>query len=48
MVPKNKESDQSLLRNYRPLVSQIGVFEYHPDWNGNLSSLQAITDITEG
>ncbi|MBE3570949.1 MAG: glycoside hydrolase family 18 protein [Bacillales bacterium] len=48
MVPKNKESDQSLLRNYRPLVSQIGVFEYHPDWNGNLSSLQAITAITEG
>ncbi|BCJ88289.1 glycosyl hydrolase family 18 protein [Effusibacillus dendaii] len=47
MVPKNKLSDLWLLRQYSPLVTQIGIFEYHPDHNGTLSPLYATTAIKE-
>lgn len=47
LVPKNGKSDQWLLRNYRPLVSQIGLFEYHPDFTGKLTPVLGKTVIIE-
>ncbi|MBO8170830.1 MAG: LysM peptidoglycan-binding domain-containing protein [Bacillaceae bacterium] len=47
VVPQNKEQDQALIKRYQRVVSQIGVFEYHPDRNGNLSRLSDTTVIRE-
>jgi spore germination protein len=41
IVPKSKESDQWLVKKYKPLVSHMGVFESHPDYSANLSPLAA-------
>lgn len=41
IVPRGREADLATVDRYQSLVTQVGVFEYHPDWNGNLSSLYA-------
>ncbi|MDQ0162159.1 glycosyl hydrolase family 18 protein [Aeribacillus alveayuensis] len=46
-VPKGYEADLNIINRYSPLITNIGVFEYHPNWNGNLSSLSANHIIKE-
>ncbi len=38
-VPTNPKTQEVLLQRYRPLISRVGIFEYHANWNGNRSSV---------
>jgi spore germination protein len=39
LVPTNDENDKALLRQKRKLLSRTALFEYHPDYQANLSDL---------
>jgi spore germination protein len=39
LVPANPAADLTILKRYQTMVTQVGLFQFHPDWNGNLNPL---------
>ncbi|MYL55003.1 LysM peptidoglycan-binding domain-containing protein [Pontibacillus yanchengensis] len=45
-IPKDEQSNKYLLGKYQNILTSVGFFEYHPDEQGNLSTLHGESAIT--
>jgi len=45
-IPKDEQSNKNLLGKYQNVLTSVGLFEYHPDEQGNLSTLYGESAIT--